>query len=65
MQTMKLSTEGGKSAQFAHWIVSILIFLIKNWSFFWTIFKNQICRFYIQPEFLYAKINSEYDLTYT
>ena len=41
------------------------IFDKKTGHFFGLYSKIKFGRFYIQPEFLYAKINSEYDLTYT
>ena len=41
------------------------IFDKKTGYFFGLYSKIKFGRFYIQPEFLYAKINSEYDLTYT
>ena len=41
------------------------IFDKKAGYFFGLYSKIKFGRFYIQPEFLYAKINSEYDLTYT
>ena len=41
------------------------IFDKKTGHFFGLYSKIKFGRFYIQPELLYAKINSEYDLTYT
>jgi len=41
------------------------IFDKKTGHFFGLYSKIKIGRFYVQPELLYAKINSEYDLTYT
>ena len=41
------------------------IFDKKTGHFFGLYSKIKFGRFYIQPEILYAKINSEYDLTYT
>ena len=43
----------------------VRIFDKKTGHFFGLYSKIKFGRFYIQPEFLYAKINSEYDLTYT
>ena len=41
------------------------IFDKKTGHFFGLYSKINFGRFYVQPELLYAKINSEYDLTYT
>ena len=41
------------------------IFDKKTGHFFGLYSKIKFGRFYVQPELLYAKINSEYDLTYT